>query len=181
MQERNFDNANKLLKKQIYNHVVCTLVPVVPPPSVVWYNLSSTSLNTTWEPVPAHLCNGIVVGYNVFFWKHSEPQNVSNVTVSEEVALLEDLEKWTIYCGQVEAFTKIGVGPRSQVECIRTFEDGNCYLVKCILALCPFFPPFSCQFSACFFAIGCFVVLSFLAPYKYFVNIISLHELLEYN
>ena len=146
----------------------------------MWYNLSSTSLNATWEPVPAHLCNGIVIGYNVFFWKNSEPQSVSNVTVSEKVALLEDLEKWTIYCGQVEAFTKIGVGPRSQVECIRTFEDGNCYLVKCILV----FVLFPCIFMPILdvlFAIGCFFVLSFLAPYKHFVNIISVHELLEYN
>ena len=65
------------------------------------------------------------------FWKQSDPQNVTNVTVSEEVKMFEDLEKWTIYCGQVSAFTRIGEGPRSQVECIRTSEDGNYYyLVK---------------------------------------------------
>ena len=110
----------------------------------MWFNLSSTSLKTTWEPIPPHLCNGMVMGYNVFFWKHSDSQSVSNVTVSEEVTLLEELEKWTIYCGQVEAFTTIGEGPRSQVECIRTFEDGNYYnFVKCShvflnISLCPF-------------------------------------------
>jgi hypothetical protein len=104
---------------------------VTPPPNIIWHNVSSTSIKSTWKPIPPHLHNGIVIGYDMSFWKQSDPQNVTNVTVSEEVKMFEDLEKWTIYCGQVSAFTRIGEGPRSQVECIRTSEDGNYYyLVK---------------------------------------------------
>ena len=91
----------------------------------MWYNLSSTSIKSTWELIPPHLRNGIVIGYNLSLWKQSEPQNVTNVTASEEFKLFEGLEKWTIYCGQIAAFTRIGEGPRSHVQCIRTSEDGN--------------------------------------------------------
>ncbi|XP_028409028.1 uncharacterized protein LOC114531613 isoform X2 [Dendronephthya gigantea] len=100
-------------------------VPVIPPVNIMWRNLSSTSLNVSWNPPPPHLCNGIITGYNVSVWKRSEPQDVTNHTLSasEQVKLFEGLEKWTFYCGQIVAFTRIGEGPRSPVECIRTFED----------------------------------------------------------
>lgn len=106
----------------------CCIVPAIPPPNVMWYNISSTSLKSKWLPVPPHLCNGIVVGYRIYIWKLSDdPTTAVNetVTASEHIKLFENLEKWTIYCGQVTAFTSIGEGQRSQVECIRTFEDGN--------------------------------------------------------
>ena len=98
---------------------------MIPPPNILWYNVSSTSIKSTWDPIPPHLCNGILIGYNLSFWKQSDPQNFTNVIVSEEVKLFSWLEKWTFYCGQVVAFTKIGEGPRSQVDCIQTSEDGN--------------------------------------------------------
>ena len=69
------------------------------------------------------------MGYNLSLWKESDPQNITNVVVTEETKLFSWLEKWTTYCGHVAAFTRIGEGPRSQVECIRTSEDGNSYYI----------------------------------------------------
>ena len=80
--------------------------------------------------IPKHLVNGIVFGYRVFVWKESEgPASKWSVTVPPTNLTLEipELEKYTRYCGQMEAFTRVGAGPRSLVECTRTFEDGKLY------------------------------------------------------
>ena len=95
-------------------------------PNVSWYNLSSTSLQVEISAIPPALRNGIVKGYQVYFWKQSEGQSSeTNKSTTESVKLFEGLEKYTVYCGLIVAYTRIGEGPRSRVECIRTFEDGK--------------------------------------------------------
>jgi hypothetical protein len=83
-----------------------------------------------WSRIPKPLVNGILLGYRIFIWKESEGLASSwNFTVPPANNTLEiaDLEKYTRYCGQMEAFTRVGVGPRSLVECVRTSEDGKLY------------------------------------------------------
>lgn len=97
-------------------------------PNVSWYNLSSTSLQIEINAIPPPLRNGIVMGYRVYFWKQSEGQSSeTNNSTTESIKLLEELEKYTDYCGQVAAYTRIGEGPQSPVECIRTSEDGKLF------------------------------------------------------
>ena len=82
----------------------------------------------TWTKIPKRLHNGIVIGYRVFIWKQSEGNESSdnvNVSFTTFFKHLDGLEKWTFYCGQVAGFTRIGIGPRSMVQCTRTFEDGK--------------------------------------------------------
>lgn len=106
------------------------LVPSVSP-NISWYNLSSTSLQVEINAIPPPLRNGIVVGYRVYFWEQSVGQSSeTNNSTTESVILLEGLEKYTVYCGQIVAYTRIGEGPRSPVECIRTFEDGKSFFFR---------------------------------------------------
>lgn len=102
-----------------------SIVPSVSP-NVSWYNLSSTSIKVEGFEIPPPLRNGIVLGYTIYFWKQSEgPSADTNVSVERLIKMFEDLEKFTLYCGQVAAHTRVGEGPRSSVECIRTSEDGR--------------------------------------------------------
>ncbi len=87
-------------------------------------------------PLPLH--NGIILGYRIYLWKTSEGQSSeasSNISATESVKVFEELEKYTDYCGQVAGYTRIGEGPRSPVECIRTSEDGkeNYFCLKIFL------------------------------------------------
>ena len=91
-------------------------------------NTSSTSLKVEWSFIPKHLKNGILRGYRLFIWKESEgPTSQWNVTTSPTNNTIEikELQKYTRYCGEIEAFTNVGPGIRSPVQCMRTFEDGN--------------------------------------------------------
>ena len=103
-------------------------VPYVAPPNVSWYNLSSTSLQVKTNEIPPFLRNGILLGYRIYLWKQSEGQSstvIGNISAAESSKVFEGLEKYTFYCGQVVGYTRIGEGPRSPVECIRTSEDGK--------------------------------------------------------
>jgi hypothetical protein len=80
--------------------------------------------------IPKPLRNGIVLGYRVFIWKEADgPSSKWSVTIpaTNLTSDIGELEKYTRYCGEMEAFTRVGPGPRSSVECTRTFEDGELY------------------------------------------------------
>lgn len=104
------------------------IVPSIAPPNATWTNTSSTSIRVDWSAFPRHLINGILLGYRAFIWKESDG-SASKFTVDappEAVSASSgNLEKYTTYCGQIEAFTKVGVGPKTPIGCIRTSEDGN--------------------------------------------------------
>ena len=54
-------------------------------------------------------------------------ESARNVTYGQSVSLaqFDGVAKWTVFCTQIAGFTAVGDGPRSTVECTRTFEDGN--------------------------------------------------------
>ena len=102
--------------------------PSAPPGNVSLKNLSSTALEVNWTALPKPVRHGIIRGYHLFMWKKSEGSDTSfNITLSSTAVykLFEDLSKWTVYCIQMTAFTSVGDGPRSDVQCVRTFEDGK--------------------------------------------------------
>ena len=122
--------------------IQCLVVPAIAPPNVSWSNTTSTSLQVEWSIVPKPLVNGILLGYRVFIWKESEgPTSQWSVTIpaTNLTSEIAELEKYTRYCGQVEAFTRIGAGPRSLVDCTRTSEDGELYyfITECQTKLFP--------------------------------------------
>jgi hypothetical protein len=90
--------------------------------------VSSTALELNWTALAKPFHNGILLGYRIFIWKKSEGNESSlNTTISSTIVYKKfgNLSKWTTYCVEVTAFTSVGDGPRSDVECARTFEDGE--------------------------------------------------------
>ena len=115
-----------------YNHVceLCTFLssaPNAPPENVTAYNLSSTSVNVTWFPVPSHSLNGILQSYRVFYRDASVPHSpsmeivVGNTTLS---VVISALKKFTIYSVWVKAVTR-AAGPSSTTVHVSTDEDGE--------------------------------------------------------
>ena len=93
-------------------------------PNVTVTNISSTSLYVNWTLLPNSTSfYKELMGYFIEIWKESDEDNLYNVTQFKNDILLEDLEKWTVYCFNVSAFTR-GYSETSETQCARTFEDG---------------------------------------------------------
>ena len=89
--------------------------PSAPPENVTAYNLSSTSVNVTWFPVPTHLLNGLLQSYRVFYREVSVKYlptmeiAVGNTSLS---VVISALKKFTVYSVWVKAVTG-AAGPSS--------------------------------------------------------------------
>lgn len=91
------------------------------------FNTSSTSINVTWQPIPPDHTYGIILTYQVKYWRRDKPNdNVSNVTVnSTELQVeLKGLGKYKEYSIQVAGSTVVGLGNYSEVVFVRTEQDG---------------------------------------------------------
>ena len=101
--------------------------PSVPPENVTAHNLSSTSVNVTWFPVPKDLLNGILQSYRVFYREASDKNSPSmeiDVGNASLFAVISDLKKFTVYSVWVKAVART-VGPSSTVLNVSTDEDGE--------------------------------------------------------
>uniref|UniRef100_A0ACB8FKN0 Protein sidekick-1 n=1 Tax=Sphaerodactylus townsendi TaxID=933632 RepID=A0ACB8FKN0_9SAUR len=94
--------------------------PDVTPGSVTVRTASETSLWVRWVPLPDTQYNGNPesVGYRIKYW-HVDSQSPALVKVIsdrlERERTIEDLEEWTEYELQIQAFNAIGAGPWSEV------------------------------------------------------------------
>ncbi|KAK3749470.1 hypothetical protein QZH41_013442, partial [Actinostola sp. cb2023] len=103
-------------------------VPQFPPPKVSGFNTSSTSLNITWQIIPAVLVKGVMTSYAVRYVQLDKYGN--NVTTQLQATVsasrlsieLTGLEKYTNYSVTVGGVTK-DVGVESQPIIVRTSED----------------------------------------------------------
>jgi hypothetical protein len=96
-------------------------------PNLTSINVSSSSYKVNWTRIPKIFHNGILSGFHLYIWKQTDgDKSARNITYTPDVRLEQflDVSKWTIFCAQVAGFTAVGDGPRSTVECTRTFEDG---------------------------------------------------------
>ena len=103
-----------------------SFVILVPPeaPNISAITINSTSLYINWTM----FLNSTNVykqlqGYHVYYWRESEEDEISNLTQFHSDIHLDNLEKWTIYCFNITAFTYGGNGPTGEL-CARTSEDG---------------------------------------------------------
>nr|XP_040041196.1 receptor-type tyrosine-protein phosphatase S isoform X18 [Gasterosteus aculeatus aculeatus] len=110
--------------------------PSAPPQDIKCHSPSSTSLLVRWRPPPLMSHNGDLVGYRVRYQvvgpseggsddgePMEEPRVPPRVPPTEDVVLLNRLEKWTQYRVTVSARTVIGPGPESEPLLCRTDED----------------------------------------------------------
>ena len=101
-------------------------------------NVSSTSINVTWQPIEEKLQYGIILGYRIRYKKESSSASSSrrkrrSIQLRETEVLggnnltwtLEGLEKFTNYCIQVLGFNSKGDGNTSDSVCVMTDEDGK--------------------------------------------------------
>ena len=97
--------------------------PDAPPQNVTGYNISSTSINVTWNEVPEDKQHGDIIRYTVMYNKTTNVINKSEVT--EKFFELKVLDKYTIYDIKVLAATRKGDGPASDPIKVQTDEDSE--------------------------------------------------------
>ncbi|XP_019476379.1 protein sidekick-1-like [Meleagris gallopavo] len=102
--------------------------PDVAPSSVSVRTASESSLQMRWVPLPDTQYNGNPesVGYRIKFWRVDlQPSALLKVINDrlERECTIEDLEEWTEYELQIQAFNAIGAGPWSEVVRGRTRES----------------------------------------------------------
>uniref|UniRef100_A0A663NB43 Sidekick cell adhesion molecule 1 n=1 Tax=Athene cunicularia TaxID=194338 RepID=A0A663NB43_ATHCN len=102
--------------------------PDVAPGSVTVRTASETSLWLRWVPLPDTQYNGNPesVGYRIKFWRVDLPSATLMKVVNDRLEreyTIEDLEEWTEYELQIQAFNAIGAGPWSEVVRGRTRES----------------------------------------------------------
>lgn len=110
-------------------------VPEAAPDSVRCEAYNSTAVMVTWTPPNPQKINGINQGYKIQAWKwdDAENENVEQKLASvppnlldpltEQSAIIDDLERFTEYNITVLCFTEPGDGPRSDYFVVRTKED----------------------------------------------------------
>ena len=108
-------------------------VPASPPENVNAVNISSTSVQVSWDPVPPIDQNGVITQYEVEYNQTTFSEvSMYNTTTVNSTTLMVDLtglEEYVVYSIRVRAYTSVGAGPYSDVVMERTQEDGLFYLV----------------------------------------------------
>ncbi|XP_032930055.1 protein sidekick-1 [Catharus ustulatus] len=102
--------------------------PDVAPGSVTVRTASETSLWLRWVPLPDTQYNGNPesVGYRVRVWRGEPPAPALLKVVADRLArecTVEELQEWTEYELQIQAFNAIGAGPWSEAVRGRTRES----------------------------------------------------------
>ncbi|OCT60398.1 hypothetical protein XELAEV_18046417mg [Xenopus laevis] len=102
--------------------------PSMFPANVTLRTASQTSLWVRWVPLPEMEYNGNPdsVGYKIRYTrqdKKSKPLIHAIYDRIEREYTIEDLEEWTEYAVQIQAFNAIGAGPWSPVATARTRES----------------------------------------------------------
>ena len=111
------------------------LVPKSPPENITVHNTSSTSIRVAWDPVPKSLAQGIILGYRIFLTGTQQQgplrrkRSVSPIEIVFDTANLttefQHLEKYSNYCVEAVAYTRIGESNRTNATCVLTDEDGK--------------------------------------------------------
>ena len=102
-------------------------MPASPPTNVVAVAASSTSIQVTWDEVPAIDRNGIITEYEVEYNQSTFDINTTQtvrVNSSSRMVQLTELHEYVNYSIQVRAYTRVGFGPYSDDIYERTREDG---------------------------------------------------------
>ena len=106
--------------------------PSRPPQLVTISDVTSTSINVSWGPVPADDRNGIILGYKLNYRALpnqgivTEFLNISSEQQDEGgTKILQTLDEFTNYSVSVLAFTIVGDGPPSVAKFVQTLEDSE--------------------------------------------------------
>ncbi|XP_034937975.1 protein sidekick isoform X2 [Chelonus insularis] len=106
-------------------------VPTGQPQNLEAKPISSTEVYLKWKPPEAHMQNGDLLGYKIFYLVTDSPQvlekkqeeEIEVVPASSLQHSLVFLDKYTEYRVQVLAFNPAGDGPRTPPITVRTTQD----------------------------------------------------------
>lgn len=124
---RNFPQRGRITHAHPRHLSLLSTAPSAPPQNVAAYNLSSTSVNVTWFPVPSHSLNGILQRYLVFYCEatvQNSPPNEITVSNRSLSVVIPALKKFTVYSVWVKAVTMVA-GPSSVPLNVSTDQDGR--------------------------------------------------------
>lgn len=114
---------------QIINDTIAA--PSAPPLNVSSLTLSSTTVQVSWDEVPAVERNGIISGYQVEYNQTTFTANMSQRMNTSELSItLQSLHEYTTYTISVRAFTSAGMlaGPFSNETVATTLQDSKYYI-----------------------------------------------------
>ena len=107
--------------------MVFNAAPGNAPSNVTATTLSSTEILATWDTVPHINQNGAITMYQVLYTPlqtFGGAIGVKTMNVTEQAALLANLEAYVDYSVSVQDSTRIGVGPYSSGMMEMTLQDG---------------------------------------------------------
>lgn len=129
MRDLNSDFAAGNCSNSNYPIFSISLVPSKPPPNVTGNNLTSTSIEVRWNPIPPRFIHGVLLGYKVSYTAadlgNNRMWNESVVNQNTTSAVITNLHKFTKYMVSVEGFTSKGSGIESKCVEIKTAEDSE--------------------------------------------------------
>ena len=114
-------------KRGPYSSLFLTVPNASPNLKPVGYNMSSTSLNISWQTIPRADINGILRGYILFYKPSSSNEGARNITVPADYLSVHvtGLRKYTAYELRVAGVTSKGTGAMSARSLVYTDEDGT--------------------------------------------------------
>ena len=117
--ERGCGNASNPITIQTDEYI-----PTCPPHNVTLENITSTSVLLTWDELPQHCSNGIIIGFNISLtrMRYGTTEHIHTMLNMSE---LQNLASYEYYCMQVSASTQVGIGPFSEPICVYTNEGSK--------------------------------------------------------
>lgn len=113
-----------VIRSSIFLHYSVS-VPSVPPPNVLGYNLSSTSINLTWASIPSEYHHGVFKGYFIkYAIKNTNNWQIIYVCKTSTTLTFTQLKPYREYNVSIAGFTGGGIGNFTTVF-VWTDEDSK--------------------------------------------------------
>ena len=116
------------------------IVPSEAPSIILSKNTSSTSIQITWQQLPATLWRGVPLGYTIFYVLHDiyaisgATTDVAFVSVSHAVTevQLTQLHKYRNYTAWMTAFTIKGRGEKNSSKIEQMTDEDSKHFLTCL-------------------------------------------------
>ena len=98
---------------------------------------TSTSINVSWDAIPAADANGIITHYFVCYKDQTSQDHICSVNktvngVNNRNTVLYNLNKFTTYYVAIQAATSKGVGPHGGIKNATTLQDSKYLAIRYI-------------------------------------------------
>ena len=123
-----------------------SIVPSSPPETVEAFSTSSTSIHIAWSEVPEIDHNGIILSYDLQYWKKGSNTDTQKASVEANMFFydVDMLDSFQTYFVQVRAHTMVGPGPYSAAINV-TEEQQGIHFYICLLIFLLLGTPIQCK------------------------------------